>query len=222
MKFTGMVSPEIIHSGLQAIFGSEFFGVVSTGNEIEPQIGGFDPGGAFVLRELTAGEQAQIQAVLSADYSRVLMLREQVGLLARLETAFWNLSKQLTGEPEITQLKLKNWDEKYLLAQQWAQAGQPDVTEATATGAWAAVVSEAGHRVDALSNPNLLIAAWLQNGFVWTSLLNWYYYTYEPARRGEIYAAVNAGNKAVLEQISAELEAALLTAAQAFIAGLEG
>jgi hypothetical protein len=139
-------------------------------------------------------------------------------IMARLEKSFWNFAKTLAGEPEITQLKLKNWDDKYLLSQKWASLGQPDITKDPK--AWAMVVSESSQRTDAMFDANILIAAWLKNGFVWKSVLDWYYFGYEPSERGRAYAALAAGDVPKLESIGPGLEDRLQTAAQEFLKSL--
>lgn len=136
-------------------------------------------------------------------------------ILAALESAFWQFAKQFTGEPEITQLKLKNWGDKYALAQHWAAAGQPDVNKEPEL--YSPVILEAGKRVN-LTGPNELIASWLKNGYVWERLLNWYYQEYEPAERGRAYAAQAQGDIEALQKISEGLAERLAQAALKFLA----
>lgn len=127
-------------------------------------------------------------------------------ILAALETAFWQFAKQFTGEPEITQLKLKNWQDKYYLAQHWELNGKPDVFKDPEI--YAAVILEASKRFN-LTDPNQLIESWSRNSTAWENLLNWYYQQYEPEQRGLVYKAQAEGNIDYLIDFSNKVEVSL-------------
>ncbi|RJQ25064.1 MAG: hypothetical protein C4589_11675 [Peptococcaceae bacterium] len=169
--------------------------------------------GKVIVREETKEEQEQRERDMLAAQPKPENLVAEI--LATLENAFWQFTKQFTGEPEITQLKLKNWDDKYLLAQHWALNGKPDVTKNSET--YAMVIREAAKRTDVLQDPNLLIDLWLKNGYVWKAVLDWYYFDYEPLVRGQAYAAQKAGASEALQGILEGLEERLVLAAMEYI-----
>ncbi len=169
--------------------------------------------GKVDIREETSKELYQReQDMLAAQPKPDELVTE---ILAALETSFWSFAKQLSGEPEITQLKLKNWDDKYMLAQHWELNGKPDVIKNPET--YHAVIREASKRSDALQNPNLLIVSWLKNSCVWKAVLDWYYFDYEPTERGQAYAAKNKNDTDALQSILNNIESNLITKANEFI-----
>jgi hypothetical protein len=173
--------------------------------------------GKVIVREETKEELEQRERDMLAAQPKPENLVTEI--LAALESAFWQFTKQFTGEPEITQLKLKNWGDKYALAQHWAIAGQPDVTKDPAI--FAIVIREAARRTDALQDPNLLIGLWLKNGHVWKAVLDWYYFDYEPMVRGQAYVAQKAGDIEALQGILEGLEERLVLAALVFVGEIQ-
>lgn len=137
-------------------------------------------------------------------------------ILSGLETAFWQFAKQFTGEPEITQLKLKNWQDKYYLAMHWELNGKPDVFKDPET--YAIVILEASKRFN-LTDPNQLIESWLRNSTAWENLLNWYYLQYEPGQRGLVYKAQAEVDIDYLIGFSSKIEANLYAAVEKYLTG---
>jgi hypothetical protein len=101
-----------------------------------------------------------------------------------INAAFYQAACTLTGEPNLDAIKLRQWDDKFKVAEAWHNAGRAPVT----AEAYPAAVAEAANRKDKYADPDKLIASWYVNGLTWNELNRKYWTIYEPAKRAWLRA----------------------------------
>lgn len=132
-----------------------------------------------------------------------------LGAIGLMNVAFYQAACQLTNEPNLDAIKLKQWDDKFAIATDWHKAGRPSVTADNYPDA----VLEASNRADQYTDPNKLIASWYVNGVTWNGINQKYRAIVEPAKRAWIRSSERTIEELMavtLPSLTADIVAALL------------
>lgn len=166
------------------------------------------PAGDGYIAALADLLAAQAARTAPEPTTRTALVQAAIGAL---NEAFYAAACALTAEPNLDAIKLKQWDDKYKIAQEWDAAGQPAVDENNYPDAWL----EAGNRNDLYGDPNALIESWLLNGQTWNNLVRAYRTGFEPAKRAWLRATARTD-----EELAAVSVASLTAEIFAFVGGL--